>query len=201
MDDEGGGGGCLGMIMIIVVGGAMLLFGGGACMFFGSCMGLGYAVAPNPELASIDAEAAKEFVIDTQPSAETGRDVYLEFETEYELPDASLTGILDETPPPAVDGLAEGDGEVPPLWGLEGWVEIEGMEFEVDLAPGRDGIKGHPTEWELTVSETEGRLWGTSRGELLLGTVPPGAANGQVKGMVWGLPGTYITKARVFVRE
>ncbi len=197
MDDEGGGG-CLGMILMIIIGGALLLFGGGACMFFGSCMGLGYATAPNPELAELQVNAAEEFTLAVPVSAETGRDVYLQFEAEYELEDASLTGIIEEPPP--VENAP--DAEPLPPWGVEGWVEIEGMEFEIDIAPGHDGIKGHPTDWEeWDLTTEEGRLWGSSKGELLLGTVPPGAPTGEVKGMIWGLPGTYVTTARVFVRE
>ena len=107
-------------------------------------------------------------------SEETARSVFLEFELEH---------------PIAED------------WAAEGWVDIDGVEFELDLKPGGDGVRGHPSDWYGDVSESSSYVWGEASGELLVGAIPPVAGERTVAGQLWGIPGTEVVRVRAYARE
>jgi len=164
-------------ILIGLIGGAVLVAGGVVAAVMFMCFGVAWVTAPGPEIASIDVQPGVPFTLMTPTSHETARSVFLEFVVDHE-----------NTNP----------------WAVEGWVEIDGIEFEIDLQPGADGVKGYPADWEEDVDIEESHIWSSISGEILLGSLPPVAEEGgerKVDGQVWGLHGTEIASLRVYARE
>ncbi len=167
-------------ILVGLIGGVFLVGAGVFAAFIVFCFGVTWIHMPGDEIASVDVEAGVPFTLSTPTSHETARSVWLEFVVDYE--------ILDKTDP----------------WALEGWVEIDGVEFEIDLQPGSEGIKGYPDTWEEEIEVEEWHVWSEVSGNLLLGSIPPVAEEGserKVDGQVWGLPGTEVVALRVYALE
>lgn len=164
-------------ILIGLVAGVGVLAGALFVSLVLFCFGITWIFAPGPEIASVDVEPGVPFSLMAPKSPETARSVFLEFVVEHEHADP---------------------------WAVEGWVELDGVRFEIDLKPDGEGVVGYPVEWEEDLKFEESHLWSEVSGEILLGSLPPDdaeGAEGQVDGQVWGLPGTEFASLRVYARE